>query len=123
MRLAGRKIYFYMIRTITKLVAPSIKLITPKRQINPWKGNDSLTTFITILILSDFFCLFVFVFFIDRSAFTGMKRVQIYSRQQNYLRTCDFSGLIANFCHLMLVINSIQPKDHVLTNIYFIKLH
>ena len=34
-----------------------------------------------------------------------------------------FSGLIANFYPLMLVIKSIKSNDHDLTNIYFIKLH
>ena len=34
-----------------------------------------------------------------------------------------FSGLIANIYHLMLVINSINPKDHDLIITYFIKMH
>ena len=34
-----------------------------------------------------------------------------------------FSCLNDNFYHLMLVINSMKPKDYDLTNIYFIKLH
>ena len=34
-----------------------------------------------------------------------------------------FSGLSVNFCHLMLVIKNIKSKDHVVTNIYFAKLH
>ena len=50
-----------------------------------------------------------------------------YNRQQNYSSTCnntwDSSGLIVNFYHLMLIINSIKTKDRGLTNIYFIKLH
>ena len=34
-----------------------------------------------------------------------------------------FSGLISNFYHRMLVINSVKPEVHGLTNIYCIKLH
>ena len=47
--------------------------------------------------------------------------------EQNYSSTCDntlirlLSGLIANFYHLMLVINSIKSKYHDLTNIYLKK--
>ena len=53
---------------------------------------------------------------------------RIYYRQQKYLSTSDntfefFSGLIVNFYHIMLVISSIKPKDHGLTNIYFIGSH
>ena len=33
------------------------------------------------------------------------------------------SSLNANFYHLMLIINSINPKDHDLTTIFFIKMH
>ena len=33
-----------------------------------------------------------------------------------------FSDLIAVSYYLMLVISNVNPKDHVLTNIYFIKL-
>ena len=40
---------------------------------------------------------------------------------EQYLRF--FSDLIANFYHLMLVMNSMKPKDHGLRNIYFMKLH
>ena len=32
-------------------------------------------------------------------------------------------SLIANFYHLMLVINCIKPKNHDLTNIFLTKLH
>ena len=34
-----------------------------------------------------------------------------------------FTSFIANFYSLTLVINSIKPKDHDLTNIYIMKLH
>ena len=45
-----------------------------------------------------------------------------YIRQQNFSNNCDntcyFSLVfIAAFYHLMLVMNSIKPKDHTLTNI------
>ena len=50
-----------------------------------------------------------------------------YSQQQLYSstcdNTCDFSlDLTANFYHFMLVINSIKPNYHNLTNNYIIKL-
>ena len=34
-----------------------------------------------------------------------------------------YSVLIANFYHLMLVINNIKPEDYGLANIYTINLH
>ena len=46
---------------------------------------------------------------------------KLFQHLRYYLRF--FSGLIANFYHLMLVINSVNPNDHNLTNIYFIKQH
>ena len=68
-----------------------------------------------------------------------------YNQKQNYWNTCNntcefsvillptfiisclnlrfFSCFIANFYHLMLVINNIKLKDYHLTSIYFIKLH
>ena len=39
------------------------------------------------------------------------------------IRTPFFYNLIDNFYPLMLFMSKIKPKDHDMTNIYFIKLH
>ena len=46
--------------------------------------------------------------------------IQMPAKLFEHLRI--FSGLIANFYNIILIINNIKPKDHDLKNIYFIKL-
>ena len=41
---------------------------------------------------------------------------KLFDHLRYYLKI--FYGLTANFYHLMLVINSIKPKDHDLTNLF-----
>ena len=59
--------------------------------------------------------------FLAPSAFTGLLVVGLQSAaklsQHSLYYLKFFSGFIANFYNLMLVLNNIKPKNHDLTNI------
>ena len=77
--------------------------------------------FLTMYIMhfSPFFMHIVFLWRKHRASTVGSKIIRALA----IIFVIFFSGLIASFYHLVLVTNSIKPKDYGLANIYLIQLH
>ena len=91
-------------------------------QVNAFPAYQNNSLFYTNVCKSAFRKIFYdcLIYGLKRSKDIVQSTAKLFEPLRWYMRF--FSDLIANVYYLMLVINSIKPKDHNLKNICFIKL-